>query len=104
MIITREINGVKHDFELSDVELYIAYEEQQYIFDLMDCKDVLEHMYWEEEWLSDALENEELLEKMARVYRKNMCMYDMNPEYALGDALEDPEVRKILSEYKEEKR
>ena len=90
MNITREINGVIHEIELTDNELYQAYLEKEFQFDRMDVEDVFDGIS-DDDLIEaygvgfDAIAP--LIDEMAEQKRRNMDKYDMSWDYARDDAI-----------------
>lgn len=77
MKITREINGVQHEFELTANELYNAHAEQEHIYDTANVKNAISD-------LSDGLASD-----LAYEVRRQIDKYDLDFDYALGEAVVD---------------
>lgn len=90
MIITREIDSLPYQFELTKDELISAYFEQQEIFDIDSCRSYLDRMYCNAAWYESL--NDEKREAMicdaASELRRNIDKYDMHYDYAMCDAFE----------------
>lgn len=77
----------RQEFELTADELFNAYKEQQYIFDIENIKYNMENYLDELEY--DLLnDNEEFIEAAAEQLRRNQNKYDMDFDDALKDAFE----------------
>lgn len=90
MKINRNVNGVKMEFELTDDELCNAYIEQQHIFDIMDCENMIVCLNDDEIIDCYGVTREQylsLLDEMADVLRKNIDKYEMSWDYARDDAI-----------------
>lgn len=98
MTIKRTVNGVEIEFELTDRELYNAFEEQQHIFDRLNMLDYLSDMSDEqltEDYNITKLEAEKLVDDMAYRMRRYIDKYDCSWDYARDEAFQD-----ILREHK----
>lgn len=96
--ITRTVNGVEHVFPLTLGELFDAYYEQQYRFDLEDVEDAIIGYQDEDVQMEYGVSKEEymsLKEKIAGELRRNIDKYDMDWSSAREDA-----IRSVISEYK----
>lgn len=85
MTITRTINGVETEIELTDRELREAYEEEQHKCDIIDIESVFEDLTDDElmeMYGMTMAEIEELKENMAYRYRKYRDNYN---ESWIGD-------------------
>ncbi|MBQ6960537.1 MAG: hypothetical protein IJP78_06140 [Clostridia bacterium] len=92
MVITREVNGAIHEFELTDDERLNAYEEQQHEYDRTDVQDLFAFM--EESDLiasygKTMAEIETLFDDIAYEMRRNIDKYDMAWTAALDEAIGD---------------
>ena len=96
MLIMRVINGIETEIELTDRELWDAYEEEQHKCDLSDIDNAFEDLT-DDELIEDygktRGELEELKEAMACRYRKYRDNYD---ESWIGDR--DEAIRYVLME------
>ena len=96
MTIMRVINGIETEIELTDRELWEAYEEEQHKCDLSDIDNAFEDLT-DDELIEDygktRGELEELKEAMACRYRKYRDNYD---ESWIGDR--DEAIRYVLME------
>jgi len=101
MTIKRTINGAEVEIELTENELFNAYCEQQYKWDIDSCRDNLHSgIYNGENWyknLDKETENN-IIEDAAYHLRRNIDKYDMNYDYAMDDAF----VVAIANQIKEE--
>lgn len=96
MTIIRTINGVETEIELTDRELWEAYEEEQHKCDLSDIDNAFEDLTDDElveMYGMTMAEIEELKEAMAYRYRKYRDNYD---ESWIGDR--DEAIRYVLME------
>ena len=83
MKIVREIEGVKHEFELSNNELFLAYQEQEHLFDQEDVE-------------TECMDEDELMDNYGLTMDEGMALasdmaYDMRHEmdkhgYSVEDA------------------
>ena len=106
MKIQREINGEIREFELSSDELWNAFLEQEHKFDrndvlskLEDCKDAPENArdfleYYGVSY-TDVLNNDDLINALAKEKRHNQDKHGMEWEHAREEAFKD-----VLSDYK----
>ena len=98
MKIVRVINGVETEIELTDRELWEAFEEEQHKCDLSDIDNAFEDLT-DDELIEDygvtREKIEELKEAMAYKYRKYRDHYD---ESWIGDR--DEAIRYVLMESK----
>ena len=96
MTIKRVINGVETEIELTDRELWRAFEEEQHKCDLSDIDSAFEDLT-DDELIEDygkaRGELEELMEAMAYRYRKYRDNYD---ESWIGDR--DEAIHNVLME------
>lgn len=104
MKIQREVNGMMVEFELTPEELSGAYNEQQHLFDVQDIKDKIEGEMdpgeFEEEYGVPAdlvLQNDALLNEIARESRHNQDHYGQEWQYARDDA-----IREVLDQHRNE--
>lgn len=89
MTIKRIINGSEVEIELTQDELFNAYCEQQYEWDIKNCEDYLNSgIYDGEEWYEELNEETKniIIEEAAYQFRRNVDKYDMNYEYAIDEA------------------
>lgn len=96
MTITRTINGVETEIELTDSELWEAFEEEQHKCDISDIDNAFEDLTDGDLILTygkTRSELEELEEDMAYRYRKYRDNYD---ESWIGDR--DEAVNAVLRE------
>ena len=98
MKIEREVNGTMMVFELTDDELYEAYKEKEFMFDVQDIEDVV--CGWSDEEFEDSYGIpkevfDSLVHQMAYQKRRNQDKYDMSWDYARDDA-----IRTVVAEYK----
>ena len=90
MKIIREIEGTTVAFELTGIELYNAYKEQQFTFDKMDVEDMivgLPEANVKELYHVSIAEFKALIEEMAMEMRRNIDKYDMGWGYARDEAI-----------------
>jgi hypothetical protein len=98
MTIKRTVNGVEMEFELTDRELFDAYEEQQHKFDIQDidgffcCYDNDECI---REYGFSRAEIETMYEDMADRMRRYIDKYDCSWDYSRDTAIQE-----ILNERK----
>ena len=101
MKIKRTVNGTEMEFELTEIELYSAYVEQQDKLDRIDIEDYLRDIS-DEELMDDygktRAEAEELIDEMASRLRRYIDNYDCEWSYARSEA-----VHEVLSMEKKEK-
>jgi len=83
MKIKRTVGGVKHEFELTSQELYKAYEEQQFIYDLSDVESRLGEQY-----------SAETLREIACETRRQIDKYDISLDFAIEEAVRVCESRR----------
>lgn len=101
MKISREIGGVVHEIELTDRELYAAYEEQEHIFDREDVREVFDNMTDKDvldTYGITASEASSLIEAMAYEKRRQIDKYGTEWFEARDDA-----IREIIDRYMKEK-
>lgn len=97
MIIKRIINGEEAEIELTKDELFNAYCEQQYEFDVQSCNDYYDCMYWDEDWYDDRAVRENVIEEATMNLRKNIDKYEMSFDYAIAEAFTDA-IREYIKE------
>ena len=108
MKIKREIHGEPMEIELTDTELYNAYEEQQFLFDKQDVLDLI--CGWTEHDITqsfgiDRQTYESYAEDMACEMRRNINKYGMDYDAARDEAVRYViHSRKRIDRYKYEKR
>lgn len=98
MTITREINGVTHEIELTDGEVFDAYLEKEFEFDKSDIENVLYGMSDDElieEYGADRAKIESLMDEIATEKRRNMDKYDTDWNYATTEAIRDVLARNV---------
>lgn len=92
MKIKREINGEEFEFELTPQELYDAFDEQEFKFDLESVRTYFED-YSDDDLYDDYMmtreELEACFEDIATQLRRNMDKYGMSFEYALPTAVSE---------------
>ena len=93
MKIRRSINGENMEIELTQAEMWSAYEEQQHKFDISDIDAVFDY---EEYGFSEA-EADGIIEEMACRMRRYIDKYDCDLAYARDEAISD-----ILEEHGKE--
>lgn len=91
MTITREIDGKQIEIELTDNEIYAAYEAKQFKFDRADMEDYIAG-YEEDEGFNEAYGvdysvAEEHLDELADKLRRLIDKWDMSWEFAREEAL-----------------
>ena len=92
MIITREINGVVKEIELTNDEICRAYYEQEFKFDCMDIEDAFCELSDDdllETYGANRATIEPLIDEMAYEKRRNMDKYEMSWDYARDQAISD---------------
>lgn len=98
MKIEREINGKIEEIELTEDELYNAYDEQKFLFDKEDVEQQLADGYSDADLMEDygltRDEAEALLDDMAYRYRHIINKYGALREYALCTS-----VKEVLDEH-----
>lgn len=97
MTIKRVIGGTEIEIELSKNELFNAYLEQQYEFDLQSCNDYYDCMYWDENWYDDKNVRENIIGEAVTQLRRNIDKYEMSFDYAIAEAFTDA-VREYVKE------
>lgn len=92
MKITREINGKPVEFHLTPDELYLAFEEQEHLFDRQDVLSYFDG-YEDEDFLSEYnLSKEDVLSRvddLAYEMRRNITKYDMDWQSARDAAVSE---------------
>ena len=97
------------ELELTRDELYQAYLEQQYLFDISSVKSNME-VYLDDEEYETLGDNQEFIEDVADELRRNINKYDMNFEFAIEEAFDtikeryldlDKEEKTLLDQFKE---
>jgi len=91
MTIHRVIHNKTYDFELTPTELFQAFEEQEHIFDVHDCEDVI--CGWDDGLVMECFgvhidQFKELIDEMAWEKRRNQTRYDMSWDSARDEAIE----------------
>lgn len=92
MKIKREIDGKEFEFELTPQELYEAFAEQEFQFDLESVRCYFEDYSDDDLYEGYTMTREELeasFEDIAVQLRRNIDKYDMSYEYALPAAVSD---------------
>lgn len=75
------------EIELTNKELFNAYIEQEYIFDIQNIEDNMKNYLNESEY--DLLKNDKnFIEEAANELRRNQDKYDMEYENAIKEAFE----------------
>ena len=91
MKIKRKIDGKEFEFELTNDELWNAYEEQQHKYDLDDV-DTQFCFYTDEELMNTYHKTREEIKKLypdiAYEMRRLMDKYDVDMEYARDEAID----------------
>ena len=91
MKIKRKIDGKEFEFELTDDELWHAYDELQHKFDL-DAVDTQFCFYTDEELMNTYQKTREEIRKLypdiAYEMRRLMDKYDVDMEYARDEAID----------------
>lgn len=85
MKIRRSINGENMEIELTQAEMWSAYEEQQHKFDMSDIDCVFDY---KEYGFSEA-EAEHVIAEMAYRMRRYIDKYDCDFAYARDEAISD---------------
>jgi hypothetical protein len=92
MTIKRNVNGIEMEFELTDTELYDAYEEKQHKYD----NDAIDDYFcsWDDEDIKEEYgltrtELEELYDEMSQRMRRYIDKYDCSWDYARDEAIND---------------
>lgn len=95
MKIKRTINGIEHEFELTEQERFDTYCEQQHIWDA----DYVRNIYGEEieQMCKTEAEIDAFIEDIAYEMRRLIDKYDVSEEYALDEAFE-----KVMGQSEEE--
>ena len=92
MKIKRTIDGKEFEFELTQQELYDAFAEQEFKFDLSSVRSYFED-YSDDDIMDEygrtRKELEACFEDIAVALRRNMDKYDMSFEYALPTAVNE---------------
>ena len=92
MKIKRTIDGKEFEFELTPQELYEAFAEQEFKFDLSSVRSYFEDYSDDDLYEEYAMTREELeacFDDIAVELRRNMDKYDMSFEYALPAAVSE---------------
>lgn len=92
MKIKRTVNGEEMVFELTDNELFNAFEEQEHIWDVNAIEGYVS-LFIDEEyvdtWGITKAQYMELVDEMAYRMRRYILKYDMSEEYARDEAIAD---------------
>lgn len=92
MIIRRLVNGEVMEFELTQLEMYDAYEEQQHKFDIQDI-DGFFCSYNDDECVQEygfsRAEIETMYEDMANRMRRYIDKYDCSWNYSRDTAIQE---------------
>ena len=90
MKIKRTIDGRPYEFELTQRELYDAFAEQEFQFDLDNVRNHFSD-YTDDDFLEEygytREEAEKKFEDVASELRRNMDKYEMSFEYAMSAAV-----------------
>lgn len=90
MKIKRTIDGREIEIELTEQELFDAFTEQEFIFDLDNVRnyfmDYTDEDFQQEYGISRE-EAESRFEDVASQLRRNIDKYDMDYEYAISEAI-----------------
>lgn len=95
MYIEREIGGVMRKLELTNSELYRAFEEQQFLYDRSDMEDYIDQCTGYGEMTDAEFKGEygitidearENVDSMAVEMRRLIYKYDNDWDYARGEA------------------
>jgi len=92
MKIKRTIDGKEFEFELTPQELYDAFAEQEFQYDLSSVRSYFEDYSDDDLYEEYTMTREELeacFEDIAVELRRNMDKYDMSFEYALPTAVSE---------------
>lgn len=92
MKIKRTIGGKEYEFELTPQELYEAFAEQEFQFDLESVRYYFEDYSDDDLYEEYTMTREELeacFEDIAVELRRNMDKYEMSLEYALPAAVSE---------------
>lgn len=98
MKIKRTVNGQELEFELTTQERWEAFREQETIFDIEDCEDMICGMTDDQCLDTYEITVEEfrkLIPFMAQEKRRLMDKYDMDWTYARDEAISS-----VISDYK----
>ena len=87
MKIKRIVDGVEHEFELTEQERFDTYCEQEHIWDA----DYVRNIYGEEieQMCKTEAEIDAFIEDIAYEMRRLVDKYGVGEEYALDEAFED---------------
>ena len=85
MTIKRTVNGIEMEFELTGIELYNAFCEQEHSFDKSDIDCYFDRENYN---LSEA-EVDSLIDEMACCMRRYIDKYDCDFSYARDEAIRD---------------
>ena len=91
MIIHRTIDDKTYEFTLTSHELFQAFEEQEHIFDVDDCEDVI--CGWDDGLVMDCFgvhadQFAELIDEIAWEKRRLQVKYDMSWDEARDTAID----------------
>lgn len=92
MKIKRTVNGKEMIFELTDNELFNAFEEQEHIWDVNAVEgyvSLFDNDDYIETWGITKEQYEELVDEMAYRMRRYVLKYEMSEEYAQDEAIND---------------
>jgi len=84
------------EFELTREELFDAYLEQEYLFDVQNIKDNMKDYLNEKEY-ELLLNNKEFIEEAASELRRNQNKYNMDYENAISEAFKEAKLSYLES-------
>ena len=91
MVIKRTVDGEERIFVLTSMELFNAYSEQEYIWDVDYVESQLENGLFEEieDICVDEADRAEIAEEIASEMRRQINKYDLSQEYAFTEAFHE---------------
>ena len=92
MTIKRTVDGKEMTFELTERELFNAFEEQEHIWDVNSVESyvsLFEDEDYMDTWNITKEQFTKLIPDIAYRLRRYVIKYDMSEEYALDEALRD---------------
>lgn len=92
MKIKRTVNGEEMVFELTDNELFNAFEEQEHIWDVNTVEGyvaLFDNEDYIETWEITKSQFEELIDEIANRLRRYVLKYEVSEEYARDEAIDD---------------
>lgn len=92
MKIKRIVNDIEMEFELTGIELYNAYSEQQHNFDKADVEDILcdeDEVWLKERYNKTKEEVFDSIDEIAYRMRRYIDKYDCDWSYARDEAIND---------------